>query len=219
MKKIIAVLLVLTMVAVFFPACSKKESNSGEYISTKLKLTPTEYDEDKDEYSPSFTVLMKVKNYGDIVIELYPEKAPDTVANFMDLVSQKFYDGLTFHRVMSGFMIQGGDPEGTGYGGSENKIKGEFALNGVVNTLKHSAGVISMARSSNDYNSASSQFFIVHKESAQNHSSLDGQYAAFGKVIDGMDVVDKIAGVKTDSNDKPLSKVVIESIRFVNVEQ
>lgn len=150
-------------------------------------------------------VVMEIKDLGKIKIALNKEAAPITVANFEELVGSGFYDGLIFHRVIEGFMIQGGDPEGTGMGGSKNKIKGEFRQNGVPNPLKHERGVISMARSMMP-NSASSQFFIVHKTSPH----LDGGYAAFGKVVEGMDVVDAIASVATDYNDRPLTPVVIE---------
>ena len=132
-------------------------------------------------------VTMEIENYGTIKIELYPEYAPNTVANFVSLIESGFYDGLTFHRVAEGFVIQGGDPNGDGTGGSNKTIKGEFELNGVENSISHVRGTISMARSS-DYNSASSQFFIVHEDATE----LDGMYAAFGHVIEGMDVVDAI---------------------------
>lgn len=145
-------------------------------------------------------VVIEMENGKKIKLELYPDKAPITVENFLKLVKDGFYDGLIFHRVIKDFMIQGGDPQGTGMGGAKDKIKGEFLMNGVPNDLKHARGVISMARAQNP-NSASSQFFIVHKDSF----FLDGQYAAFGKVVDGMDVVDEIAGVKTDYNDRPLN--------------
>lgn len=140
---------------------------------------------------------------GDIVIQLRPDVAPITVENFESLVSSGFYDGLTFHRVYSGFMIQGGDPDGNGTGGSEKTIKGEFSANGVNNTLSHKRGVVSMARSSS-YNSASSQFFICHADS----TFLDGNYAAFGEVVSGMDVVDGIAGTAVVSNGSEVSKPV-----------
>ena len=140
---------------------------------------------------------------GDIVIQLRPDVAPITVENFESLVSSGFYDGLTFHRVYSGFMIQGGDPKGNGTGGSEKTIKGEFSANGVNNTLSHKRGVVSMARSSS-YNSASSQFFICHADS----TFLDGNYAAFGEVVSGMDVVDGIAGTAVVSNGSEVSKSV-----------
>ena len=142
-----------------------------------------------------------------MTLELYPEYAPQTVENFVELANEHFYDGLIFHRVIKNFMIQGGDPLGTGFGGSDRKIKGEFAANGVNNPLRHERGVISMARSQSP-NSASSQFFIVHKDSPH----LDGQYAAFGKVVDGIDVVDEIASVRTDYNDKPLKEQKIKTI-------
>ena len=132
-------------------------------------------------------IQIDVKDYGTIVAELYPDVAPITVENFVNLVNQKFYDGLTFHRIISGFMIQGGDPLGNGTGGSEKTIKGEFLMNGVKNMLAHERGVLSMARSMNP-DSASSQFFIMHKTSPH----LDGQYAAFGRVLSGMEVVDAI---------------------------
>ncbi len=155
-------------------------------------------------------VEIKVKNYGDMILELYPEYAPLTVANFLKLVDEKFYDNLTFHRVIEGFMIQGGDPLGNGTGGSKETIKGEFKSNGVNNPLKHTKGVISMARTMIP-NSASSQFFIMHQDAPH----LDGMYAAFGKVIKGEEVIDKIASCKTDYNDKPLEPVVITSIRRI----
>ena len=155
-------------------------------------------------------VEIKVKNYGNMILELYPEYAPLTVANFLKLVDEKFYDNLTFHRVIEGFMIQGGDPLGNGTGGSKETIKGEFKSNGVNNPLKHTKGVISMARTMMP-NSASSQFFIMHQDAPH----LDGMYAAFGKVIKGEEVIDKIASCKTDYNDKPLEPVVITSIRRI----
>ena len=146
-------------------------------------------------------------NRGDIKIELYPEKAPNTVNNFISLTKAGFYNGLIFHRVISGFMIQGGDPKGVGTGGPGYSIRGEFAYNGFEkNDLKHDRGVISMARSMMP-DSAGSQFFIMHKKSPH----LDGQYAAFGKVIEGMDVVDAIADTPTDYTDKPLEKQYIIS--------
>ena len=142
-----------------------------------------------------------------IEIELYPEIAPKTVENFEKLVNSGFYDGLTFHRVIPGFMIQGGCPKGNGTGGPGYSIKGEFAANGVKNDLKHRRGVISMARSMMP-NSAGSQFFIMHADSPH----LDGQYAAFGSVISGIEVIDKIAGVNVDYNDRPLRDQVIKSV-------
>lgn len=149
---------------------------------------------------------------GDVVkAELYPEIAPNTVRNFISLINSNYYDGLTFHRVIKGFMIQGGCPTGTGTGGPGYSIKGEFTSNGFKNELKHDEGVLSMARAMNP-NSAGSQFFIMHKKSPH----LDGQYAGFGKVIEGYDIVDKIANTKTDFRDKPaedvrLKKVTVET--------
>lgn len=152
-------------------------------------------------------VTFEMEN-GDIIkAELYPEIAPNTVNNFISLINNGFYDGLIFHRVIKGFMIQGGDPEGTGMGGPGYGIKGEFASNGFKNDLAHEAGVLSMARSMMP-NSAGSQFFIIHKDSPH----LDGDYAAFGKVTDGMDVVDKIAESKTDRSDRPVDEVKIKKV-------
>ncbi len=147
-------------------------------------------------------------NMGEIKAELYPDVAPVTVKNFIDLIKKGFYNGLTFHRVIEGFMIQGGCPKGNGTGGPGYCIKGEFRANGVKNDLKHERGVLSMARAM-DPDSAGSQFFIMHETSPH----LDGQYAAFGKVTDGMNVVDRIATVRTDFNDRPLEKVVINEMR------
>ena len=152
-------------------------------------------------------VIIEMENGKKMTVELYPKEAPITVANFLKLVNDGFYNGLIFHRVISGFMIQGGDPLGTGYGGSENSIKGGFRANGVNNTIRHTRGVISMARSQSP-NSASSQFFIMHKDAPY----LDGQYAAFGKVVEGIDVVDEIASVETDYNDMPLKPQKIKTI-------
>ena len=164
-------------------------------------------------------IKIDVKDKGIIIAELYPDTAPTTVENFKKLIKDKFYDGLIFHRIIKNFMIQTGDPLGTGIGGSEETIKGEFSENGVENNLSHVRGVLSMARRGSDpeteetMNSASSQFFIVHKDSTY----LDGKYASFGKVIEGMDVVDSLANSQTDDNDKPLNDKVINSIRFVSL--
>ena len=146
-------------------------------------------------------------NMGTIKVELYPDIAPNTVKNFISLVNKGFYDGLIFHRVIRGFMIQGGCPEGVGTGGPGYSIKGEFAMNGFENNLKHTAGVISMARSQMP-DSAGSQFFLMHEDSPH----LDGQYAAFGKVTEGLDVVDAIAQCKTDYMDKPLEDKVMNTV-------
>jgi peptidyl-prolyl cis-trans isomerase B (cyclophilin B) len=150
-------------------------------------------------------IVLTIKDLGEIKIELDYKNAPNTCANFVSLVNKGFYNGLIFHRVIKGFMIQGGDPDGCGIGGPGYGIKGEFKMNGVKNELSHKRGVISMARA-NDPNSAGSQFFICDKDDL----FLDGQYAAFGKVVEGMDVVDKIASHKVDRRDKPLENVIIE---------
>ena len=156
-------------------------------------------------------VTIQMKDGGVMKAELYPEIAPESVKNFVDLASKGFYNGLIFHRVIPGFMIQGGDPQGTGMGGPGYSIKGEFTANGFKNDLKHTRGVLSMARAM-DPDSAGSQFFIMHEDSPH----LDGQYAAFGKVIEGIEAVDKICAVRTDYNDRPrvpqvMKKVTVET--------
>ena len=150
-------------------------------------------------------VTIQMKDGSIMKAELYPDIAPITVKNFVELASKGFYNGLIFHRVIPGFMIQGGDPEGTGMGGPGYCIKGEFSANGVKNDLKHTRGVLSTARA-RDYDSAGSQFFIMHAD----YPYLDGDYAAFGKFIEGIEVVDKIASVRTDYNDRPLEEQKIE---------
>lgn len=151
---------------------------------------------------------MIMKDGGTVTLELYPDQAPQTVANFIALSNAGFYDGLIFHRVISGFMIQGGDPTGTGMGGPGYSIRGEFTANGVNNTISHKRGVISMARAQ-PFNSAGCQFFIMHKDG----EFLDGQYAAFGIVLDGLETVDKIASAHTDMRDRPYEDQIIGSIR------
>lgn len=188
---------------------SKAEQTTAAAEETTAAAAEFEYDGAKTN------VEITVKDFGKIDLELYDELAPITVENFKKLVNEKFYDGLTFHRIIEGFMIQGGDPLGNGTGGSDEEIKGEFSANGVQNDLSHTRGVISMARSQlND--SASSQFFIVHQDS----TFLDGQYAAFGKVTEGMDVVDKIAESTpvTDGNGtvEKANQPVIETIRVID---
>lgn len=153
--------------------------------------------------------IMEIEQFGTIELELYKDVAPITVDNFIKLVKKGFYNGLTFHRIIKGFMIQGGCPLGNGTGGPGYQIKGEFLANGVNNPLKHTRGVISMARAMNP-DSAGSQFFIMHQDAPH----LDGQYAAFGKVIKGIEVVDAIASVQTNYRDAPLNKVVIKSIEI-----
>ncbi len=154
-------------------------------------------------------VTIEMESGKKIEIELYPDVAPITVQNFIDLVNKGFYNGLCFHRVIYGFMIQGGCPEGTGTGGPGYSIKGEFAQNGVVNNLKHTRGVISMARSMMP-NSAGSQFFIMHKDAPH----LDGSYAAFGKVVSGIEVVDEIAECDTDFRDKPIDPQIMKTVTY-----
>ncbi len=158
-------------------------------------------------------IILHIKDFGDIKIELDRDNAPISANNFASLVADGFYDGLTFHRVIKGFMIQGGDPSGNGTGGPGYSIKGEFRANGVKNTLSHKRGVLSMARSQM-FNSAGSQFFICDA----NDEFLDGQYAAFGKVIEGMDVVDKIASVDKNHSDKPYKPVIIEKAEAIDEE-
>ncbi len=186
-----------------FTACSDSET-------TKLQgYTNTE---DVTEYirlNISYTDKTGEAHTGDVVVKMRPDMAPLTVENFQTLVASDFYDGLTFHRIDEGFMIQGGDPDGNGAGGAPNTVKGEFAANGVNNTLSHTRGVISMARSPS-YNSASSQFFIVHEDS----TSLDGQYAAFGEVVWGMDTVDGVATTPV-RGETPRNTVTINYACFV----
>jgi peptidyl-prolyl cis-trans isomerase B (cyclophilin B) len=182
--------------------CSaKNDDSSGDANDAKVQ-------EETD--FPKVEITME--DGGKILLELDDVTAPKTVANFLKLVNEKFYDGLTFHRIIPGFVIQGGDPLGTGMGGSEELIEGEFASNGVKNSISHKRGTISMARS-RDYNSASSQFFITNADAF----SLDGDYAAFGWVTDGMDVVDRISAVETTGGQdgRPVEPVVIKSIRVV----
>ncbi|HKM33359.1 MAG TPA: peptidylprolyl isomerase [Lachnospiraceae bacterium] len=155
--------------------------------------------------NPILTIIME--NDDVMKLELYPDSAPISVSNFISLVNKKFYDGLIFHRVIKNFMLQGGDPEGTGCGGPGYSIKGEFSANGVENNIEHTEGVLSMARSMHP-DSAGSQFFIMHKNSPH----LDGSYAAFGKIIEGMDIVNKIAETRTDHNDRPLKDQKMKSV-------
>lgn len=194
-RKIILLVSVLSLGLMI--GCSKKSESEKEYTNKPI---------DPPKELPIATI--KVKDYGTIEAELYPHLAPNTVNNFIELANNKFYDGLIFHRVAKDFVIQGGDPEGSGTGGPGYSIKGEFADNGFKNDIKHEKGVLSMARSQQP-DSAGSQFFIVTKDA----KNLDKKYAAFGKVIKGMDVVDKINNVPVDSKEKPKKNIVIESIR------
>lgn len=200
MKKIlIGILAILILVTGCGKSDDKKESEVDK-MSYKEVEEITNY------------VKIEMEDGAKMLLELYPDVAPITVANFQKLVSEKFYDGIVFHRIVKNFMIQGGDPTGTGFGGSEETIKGEFKDNGVENNLAHDRGVISMARSGNP-DSASSQFFIVHKKS----SHLDGSYAAFGKVIAGFDTLDDLASVKVNG-ETPVVKPVIKNIRFIELD-
>ena len=183
MKKILLLSLALLLTLSAFSSCAgknvdpaKQVSEDGDFVFEQTKETTN-------------FVMISTKS-GNIVVELYPEIAPITVKNFQGLVKDGFYDGVTFHRIVKGFVLQGGDPDGTGYVGSGKPIKGEFAANGVKNELSHTRGVISMARKGNDMDSATSQFFIVLSDNYVN--SLDGLYAGFGKVVEGMDVVDAL---------------------------
>ena len=219
MKKKFSFLLVLAVLVMGLSACGGSKSDTTSETKAP-KATETAEATKKPESKTTDTkgkhhAKIKVKDYGTIKVELDGDTAPITVANFVKLVNEKFYDGLTFHRIMSGFMIQGGDPLGNGTGGSDETIKGEFSSNGVENNISHKRGVISMARSS-EPDSASSQFFIMHQDA----DYLDGQYAAFGKVTKGMSVVDKICEdvTPTDGNGtvEKADQPVIESIRMVD---
>ena len=199
-------LLLLLFISVSLFGCASNSNLADDKNDTDVK---TEY------LSGKYYVEMDIKDYGVIDLELDADIAPITVTNFIDLVNKKFYDGLTFHRIIKNFMVQGGDPEGTGMGSSDTTIKGEFLNNGVKNSISHKRGVISMARSNISYNSASSQFFIMHKDSPE----LDGQYAAFGHVINGIEVVDKLVEVKVEDNNGTVLKEnqpVITSIRVID---
>lgn len=217
MKKLISYVMVMSMLVMGLSGCgdSAKETKETKEASTPAATEQAQETKDGNYSSGKHHARIKIEKYGTIEVELDADTAPITVENFAKLVNQKFYDGLTFHRIISGFMIQGGDPLGNGTGGSDENIKGEFSSNGVENKISHKRGVISMARSQ-DPNSASSQFFIMH----QDGTYLDGEYAAFGKVTKGMEIVDKICeDVKVqDSNgtvateDQP----VIKSVRMID---
>ena len=223
LKKILSILCVYLLCFSLFGCTSENvESSSDVDVSTSEGIE--DVNENSSEIEDNLSVpkvgnylaTIDIADYGVIELELYGSVAPLTVTNFVNLVNEGFYDGLTFHRIIDGFMIQGGDPLGTGMGGSENTIVGEFAANGVSNDLSHVRGVVSMARSQ-DYNSASSQFFIVHEDS----TFLDGQYAAFGEVVSGMDVVDAICdsvtveddnGTVLKENQPVISSITVEKV-------
>ncbi len=237
MKKYLSLILAILM-AFCFSACGEEK----KVITPEPEAQESSAVTEATDYEADYIATITVKNYGKIVVELYGDLAPITVKNFVKLANEKFYDGLTFHRIMEGFMIQGGDPDGNGMGGSDEEIKGEFSANGVENGLKHTRGVISMARSGSQYeqyiaagyklsdlpaaaksdmerafNSASSQFFIMHKDTP----SLDGSYAAFGKTISGIEVVDAIAqeAIVTDNSGtvEAENQPIIESVRVKEV--
>jgi len=205
---LVCVLLSFLLVACSSPAkehnSTTNEKPSENQPSTVGASSPTE--KGPNDINPVATIEMESGKI--IKVELFPEIAPNTVRNFISLSNKGFYNGLTFHRIIPGFMIQGGDPKGNGTGGPDYNIFGEFSSNGFNNPLKHTRGVISMARSGNNNNSAGSQFFIMHED----YPSLDDKYAAFGNVIEGLDTVDEIANVKTGANDKPIEPVKIKSI-------
>ena len=216
--RMLCLLLVVMSAILAFTACESRRAP----VFAELDFTAVAPETCTETTNVTNYVKLTVADYGDIIIRLYPEVAPETVENFQSLVSRGFYDGLIFHRVIENFMIQGGDPKGDGTGDSGKDIKGEFNLNGFENNLKHVRGVVSMARGDDrdptttwDLNSGSCQFFIVHKT----YPSLDGNYGAFGYVVSGMDVVDKIAKVSTNASDKPTTDVVITSARFVEVAE
>lgn len=181
------------------------QENTGELNNNEITKNQVDGEGVNMTKNPLITITMASGE--EIKLELYPEQAPNTVKNFIYLINQGFYDGLVFHRVIKGFMIQGGDPDGNGTGGPGYSIKGEFSQNGFDNNLKHDRGVISMARSGHP-DSAGSQFFLMHQDSPH----LDGKYAAFGKVTEGMDVVDEIANVQTAAQDRPVEDKVMENV-------
>ncbi len=222
MKKTICLAAYLLSLVMVVTGCTSAKNNDSAKQETKSDVTQEQDREENSSVSGTAVstdeplsgkhhAKIKIKKYGTIKVELDADTAPITVTNFVKLANEGFYNGLTFHRIISGFMIQGGDPEGNGTGGSKDTIRGEFSANGVENNLSHERGVLSMARSS-DYDSASSQFFIVHQDA----DYLDGQYAAFGKVTKGMKIVDKICtDAKVEDNNGTVlaeNQPVIESI-------
>lgn len=226
-KKILRILLLLILMIGLASCTKKEESENKDMQELNQNLNIIEKNEDGtikkgtlEGYTFAETsevtdrVKIEMEDGGVILAVLSNKETPITIENFKKLVSNQFYNGIIFHRVIKDFMIQTGDPTGTGYSGSDETIKGEFNANGVTNSLKHTRGVLSMARSSN-YDSASSQFFIVHKDS----SHLDGQYASFGRVFAGLDAVDYIASVETDNKDKPTKEQKIKTIRFITIEE
>lgn len=215
MKKFLSLLLSAMLIVAGLTSCGTDSTSGAEASSNTAGSKENSTEETKNMLTGKHHVEITVKDKGVIAVELDADTAPITVTNFVELANSGFYNGLTFHRIIEGFMIQGGDPKGDGTGGSDKKIKGEFAANGIKNDISHERGVISMARSS-AYDSASSQFFIMHKTSTH----LDGQYAAFGHVTSGMDIVDDLAENTpvSDNNGTVLkaNQPVIESIKVID---
>ena len=215
MKKFLSLLLSAMLIVAGLTSCGTDSTSGAEASSNTAGSKENSTEETKNMLTGKHHVEITVKDKGVIAVELDADTAPITVTNFVELANSGFYDGLTFHRIIEGFMIQGGDPKGNGTGGSDKNIKGEFAANGVKNDISHERGVISMARSS-AYDSASSQFFIMHKTSTH----LDGQYAAFGHVTSGMDIVDDLAeNTPVSDSDGTVLKAnqpVIESIKVID---
>lgn len=222
LKKYLIFVLLSLLAAAFLTGCAKKSTytlDNGSVITLKGKKVHCKIKREDgkmvSQNSENIKIKAQLENGGVFVMELYPEYAPETVQNFADLVDDGFYDGLTFHRIIPGFMAQGGDPNGDGTGGSGSNIRGEFKSNGFAsNTLKHKKGTVSMARAM-DPDSASSQFFICFEDAPH----LDGDYAAFGKVVYGMDTVDTLADVATDMSDKPLVPVVIKQLSIITDDE
>ena len=210
MRRVLVLLVSVTVAAASLMGCGRTESEADQ-----TETESTEQSNGKEQQTGTHHVKINVKDYGAISVELDGDSAPITVTNFMKLAKEGFYDGLTFHRILSGFMIQGGDPKGNGTGGSDETIKGEFSKNGVENKLSHTRGAISMARSQEN-DSASSQFFIVHQDS----TFLDGEYAAFGYVTEGIEIVDKICeDVQAEDSNGTVAaenQPVIESVEIVD---
>ena len=218
MKKLIPLIMIAALLALALTGAACTANNNAPDVTpepAEATAAPEETtNPEGDKYMNKVYATITMEDGGVIRLELYPDLAPESVRNFCYLARQGFYDGLTFHRIIEGFMIQGGDPQGTGSGGPGYCIKGEFEQNGFENDLKHTRGVISWARLSRPFDSAGSQFFIVQEDSPH----LDGAYAAFGRVIEGMEVVDRIAAVQTDRSGRPAEPVVIRSITIEGPE-
>lgn len=209
MKKYLKLISALMVMGVLLTGCGSSSDSDAENTNTNSQSNSGDHVVSSDPFAITHTGTLTVSGIGEIKFELYGNTAPITVENFVNLAKEGFYDGLSFHRVLPGFVIQGGDPNGDGTGGSSETIVGEFSANNVQNDLKHTRGVLSMARAT-DVNSASSQFFIMHADA----SHLDGSYAGFGMVTAGMDVVDAITKIETNALDQPLQDVIIESIKI-----